>query len=480
MKFQAIYRVTVYNQDSTVIIGAHEEKQQDGTTKIVQDEAQLTCHFNLTRGILSDSNKCTIQIYNLAPSTREKIFQDAFQIDPSKWKFVRLEAGYDGVLSPIFMGRILQAYSHRSGGQTDIVTEIQAQALDMFDCQTSHTFEAGTTYKEAVQTIATTDLPNVTIGNIGELNGTFQTPTTFDGNAMENINKISGGNAFIDNNQLNILMSNEVIDVPVPVITEDNGLLDTPDRRDANLEVKMLFEPSLIVGQLLEIKSGVQPIFNGQYKVMGFTHDCLISGSQAGSRTTTVNLYIGPFLPGADQVLAGTATGGAAPTGGFNKVKGFEVTPVTDDMKEMSWGVYRYIKNNNGKIPPWRVTANISWAAMIGHDNTDAERYSELTPQILQNCQATARQLQSVYNKYWKGATLIVSSGWRSNRNNRACGGAPNSRHLIGQAIDFNLGQSRLRNDYAIMQRVWQGFILYEGTWIHADIRGFKGYANDK
>lgn len=322
MKFQAIYRVTVYNQANTVIIGAHIEKDQDGKDKIVQDEAQLTCNFTVTRGILSDSNKCTIQIYNLAPDTRKQIFQDAFQIDPSKWKFVKLEAGYDGNLSTIFMGRILQAYSRRSGGQTDIVTEIQAQALDMFDCQTSYTFEAGTTYKNAVKTITATSMPNVKIGNIGNLEGEFKTPTTFDGSAIENINKIAGGNAFVDNDQLNILMSNEVIDVPVPVISEENGLLDTPDRRDANLEVKMLFEPSLITGQLLEIKSGVQDVFNGQYKVMGFTHNCLISGSQAGQRTTTVNLYIGPFLPGAELSL----TDGT--NNNFNKVKGEEISTV--------------------------------------------------------------------------------------------------------------------------------------------------------
>lgn len=322
MKFQATYRVTIYNQANTVIIGAHIEKDQDGKEKIVQDEAQLTCNFTVTRGILSDSNKCTIQIYNLAPDTREQIFQDAFQIDPSTWKFVKLEAGYDGNLSTIFMGRILQAYSHRQGGQTDIVTEIQAQALDMFDCQTSYTFETGTTYKDAVKTITATSMPNVKIGNIGNLKGEFKTPTTFDGSAIENINKITGGNTFVDNDQLNVLMSNEVIDVPVPVITEENGLLDTPDRRDANLEVKMLFEPSLITGQLLEIKSGVSPNFNGQFKVMGFTHNCLISGSQAGQRITTVNLYIGPFLPGAELTLSdGT-------NNNFNKVKGEEISTV--------------------------------------------------------------------------------------------------------------------------------------------------------
>lgn len=339
MKFQAIYRVTVYNQDGTVIIGAHEEKDKDGNVRIVQDEAQLTCHFNVSRGVLSDCNRCNIQLYNLAPTTRNRIFQDMFQPFIEKWKFVKLEAGYDNDLSVIFMGRIMQAYSYKSGGQTDVITEIQAQALDMFDRNVSCTFAAGTSYKEALNTMVTTSMPNISVGNVGNLEGTFQTPTTFEGGAMANINKLCGGNAFIDNNQLNVIMSNEVIDVPVPVINETNGLLDTPNRRDANLEVKMLFEPKLIVGQLLQIESKVQTDFNGQYKIVGITHDCLISGTQAGKRTTTVNLYIGPFLPGAEIIVSGQKQNN------FNKVKGTEVTPVNVLQQSLA-----FVKPINGVV----------------------------------------------------------------------------------------------------------------------------------
>ena len=471
MKFQAIYRVTVYNQDSTIIIGAHEEKDTNGNTKLVQDEAQLTCHFNLTRGILSDSNKCTIQIYNLAPKTREQIFMDAFQgWDQSKWKFVKLEAGYDGDLSPVFMGRILQAYSYRAGGQTDIITEIQAQALDMFDCQTSFTFDAGTSKKDALQTMVTTSMPNVTIGNIGNLEGAFQTPTTFDGNAMENISKLTGGNAFVDNNQLNVLMSNEVIDVPVPVITEDNGLLDTPNRRDANLEVKMLFEPSLIVGQLLEIKSGVQPDFNGQYKVMGFTHDCLISGSQAGKRTTNVNLYIGAFLPGAEQILS------EQPAGGFNKVKGTSVSPVQGDpfgARE----VWLYVCKN-GKAPHTLITKSIYWDELI---KSNSLAYGKPTLQEVINVSYAANMLQTFINTNFSGAKINVTSGWRSRGYNSTLSGAnPESEHIYGNAIDFTLDGYTAQTVFDKVKRFWNGRKKGYKGFVHVDTTIARGvYAND-
>ena len=304
IKFQAHYKVTVYSNEKTVTI-----------------TDPLTCHFNVTRGVLSDSNKATIQLYNLAPETRALIFQDVFTYNPKQWKYVHLEAGYGDKLSLIFKGRILQAYSRKSGGQTDVITEIQAQALDMFDCDSHYTFKAGTSKRDAFQTIAQ-DLPTVKLANMGTLDGEFQTDTTFDGNTMDCLNQLTGGNTFIDNGNLNCVMLNEVIDVPVPIITDDNCLLETPMRRDANLEVKMLFEPSLITGQLLQIESHIYEKLNvnGQYKVLGFTHDCTISGSQCGTRTTTANLYVGPFLPNADDYISSE--------GGFVKVQGTEVSPI--------------------------------------------------------------------------------------------------------------------------------------------------------
>lgn len=313
-QFDARYRITVYSKDETTIV-----------------EYPITCKFNVTRGVFAQSHKATIQLYNLAPTTRNQIFQDQLNLDPVKFKYVRLEAGWNGTMSEIFVGRIMQAYSFKSGGQTDVITEIQALALDIFDCQTSHTFAEGTSFKDALKTMAS-DMPNVILGNTGSLDGIFQTPTTFDGMAMEEINKLTGGHSFVDNGVLNTLMDNEVIDVPVPVISNYTTLLETPMRRDANLEVKALFLPDLIVGQLVEVDSSISPDFNGQFKLVGFTHDCLISPTQAGNRTTQLVLWIGPLLPNSDIAI----TGGAAPVE-FSKVKGEDVSSVNPTTIQPKW-----------------------------------------------------------------------------------------------------------------------------------------------
>lgn len=455
-QFNAKYRVTVFSNTETTIV-----------------EYPLACKFTVTRGVFSDSNRATIQLYNLGLSTRNQIFQDQLTLDQSKFKYVHLEAGYNDNLSLIFKGRILQAYSFKSG-QTDVITEIQATALDIFDRQTSHTFEAGTTFKEAHNRMAS-DMPNVIVGNLGNLNGQFKTPTTFDGVALEQLNTLTGGHTFVDNGVLNTLMDNEVIDVPVPIISSQTNLLETPMRRDANLEIKTTFLPDIIAGQLIEIDSTISPNFNGQFKLVGFTHDCLISPTIAGSRTTQMTLWIGSMLPSANLNL------NQQKPQQFSKVKNESVTPVTIKEPADVRGVYNYIKNNNGNIPNRKITRNISWKEMIGNDNTNSERFNELSIAKLSNVYSIAHTFQQVLDRHFPGRTVKINSGWRSTNNNSHWNGNPKSKHLSGLAIDFRIPGLPTNQVFNIFKSIWNGKILYyaKGDFIHIQQSSSNGYIND-
>lgn len=451
------YKVVIYTNEDTITI-----------------TNPITCNFNVSRGVLSDNNKASIQLYNLAPATREKIFQDAYTIEPAKFKYVWLYAGYGDNMPLIFKGRILQAYSKKAGGSVDIVTEIQAMALDIFDCQTSYTFKAGTTKKEALQTMLL-DMPSVKLANLGTLEGEFLTDTTFDGNAMECISKLTGGNAFVDNDNFNCIESYEVIDVPVPVISDDSCLLETPVRRDANLEVKTLFMPDVIVGQLLEIKSRISPNFNGQFKVIGFTHDCMMSETQAGNRTTTLNLWIGVFLPNAT-----ISSSNNKPQTQFQKVKYTSITPVIGAIPTQARQVYRYIQTHKGEVPDGICYGNITWKKMLKNDNTANEILNFCKLEFITNAYYIARAVYTMCKKNFNGREPIVTSGWRSVGNNTRCKGASKSRHLYGLACDFVVSGVSVRRAFPIVSKAWNGFKLDEGTWIHVQVEPTNGVANDK
>lgn len=458
IKQNPCYKVVIYSNTDTITI-----------------TNPITCQFSVSRDVLSDNNKATIELYNLAPATRDRIFQDAFTIDWNKFKYVYLYAGYNGNMPLIFKGRILQAYSRKSSGSTDVITEIQAMALDIFDCQTSYTFKAGTTKKEALQTMAL-DMPNVKLTNLGTLEGEFQTDTTFDGNAMECISKLTNGNAFVDNDTLNCVETYEVIDVPVPVISDDSVLLETPMRRDANLEVKTLFMPDIIVGQLAEIKSHISPNFNGQFKVLGFTHNCLISETKAGQRTTTLNLWIGVFLPNATINDSNNK-----PQIRFQKVKGIEkITPVIGKVPSIAKSVYNYIQKHNGQVPNWICYGTITWRNMLKNKNTANDILNFCKLEYITNAYYTAKNVYDMCQRYFKGKSIHINSGWRSVQNNTNCGGKPRSRHLYGLACDFYIVGMPIAKTYPIVVSAWNGYTLNEDSWIHVQIEPRQGRANDK
>lgn len=316
-KWNPVYRVTVYTKNETI-----------------QVMLPLTCKMTITRSILTQNSTANIELYNLSLETRKAIDQPPFQALTDNRKYVTVEAGYghENSMYLIFKGYIIEAYSSKQGGATNIITSIHANALDLLTSYSSYQFEAGTSNREIFKTLAS-DLTNCSIANIGAIEGEIRSATTFEGNTLEQLNKLTGGYTFIDNGQINCILSNEVIDVPIPVITDSNALLETPKRSAANLTVKTLFNPSLIVGQLLEIHSSIVPDYDGQYKVLGFTHDLYFSESTDGQRTTTAELWYTKNLQNSPIYVSGDKTQETV-----NKVKNETVSPVETSKVNTDWG----------------------------------------------------------------------------------------------------------------------------------------------
>lgn len=65
----------------------------------------------------------------------------------------------------------------------------------------------------------------------------------------------------------------------------------------------MIFEPRIVVGQVIEIQSRIAPMFNGQYKLYGLKHSGTISGAVAGDVTTEIQMLVGSQLYGRFGVV---------------------------------------------------------------------------------------------------------------------------------------------------------------------------------
>ena len=67
--------------------------------------------------------------------------------------------------------------------------------------------------------------------------------------------------------------------------------INTPRREGGLVNLTTLLEPGLVLGQILQVNSSVQPEFNGQYKVQSIKHTGTISEAVNGRVTTQLALW---------------------------------------------------------------------------------------------------------------------------------------------------------------------------------------------
>ncbi len=207
----------------------------------------------------------------------------------------------------LFNGTVKQATSYRRAGSADVITEIEAWdgGSAMANGYSLRSVAGGAIFSDLLKSLAQ-DLPGL---GATPIVGSFPSRTSrgsvFAGNTWNYILQLSQGLAIIDNNQLKVLNQDEVIQAEVPVITSESGLLGSPVRANAMIKATILFEPRLTVGQIVQLRSSVNPVYSGTYKVMGFTHRGTISPSVDGERITEVTLWDGIRNQGGFRLVNG-------------------------------------------------------------------------------------------------------------------------------------------------------------------------------
>lgn len=256
---------------------------------------ELKVEFEITRNFLASSQEATFRVHNLTERTRNLVAKDAYAL--TEFRAIQFRAGRarDASLALCFNGFVRSAYSSRRSGAVDVVTEISAYdgGLAIANGFTAQTIAAGSSVRDVITNLART-LPRIAgTPVVGDFPGENLRGKVLFGNTWNLIVQESGNLATIDNNQVKVLQPSEAFEAQIPVITSASGLLGTPRRTQTKLEVDLLFEPRLTVGQIVELRSDVSKLYNGTYKVAGFTHRGTISPSEGGEATTTVSLFFG-------------------------------------------------------------------------------------------------------------------------------------------------------------------------------------------
>ena len=268
---------------------------------IIEIKSPMTLNFAIKRNAFGSANTASFSIINLSEPTRNQIYKDIFQT--AQYRFIRLRAGYETNLPVIFQGNIKEAKSYRMGGAVDFVTEIDAfdYGYAMTNAVSSFALGEGSTKQQTIEALANDVVKSVPdgslgIGKIGEFSGDYPRGRSVAGSSWEYLRNETDNGSFIDNGLLYCLNEDEAIIGDVPVLDSRTGLIGSPKKADALLEVEMVFEPSLKVGQAIELNSRTVSQWNGKYKVWGVDHAGTISGSVSGKCKTIAHMLIGQQL----------------------------------------------------------------------------------------------------------------------------------------------------------------------------------------
>lgn len=276
--------------------------QKDNTYKYekrIEVQNPITCNFQMELKNSSSPAVATFQFINLAPQIQAQLWRDIWETYKGKYIFVEFYAGYgypdkeEEFIQPLICkGLMLECTSQKPEGSTEWVTNMQVMLNGSIYKYgfVNATFVEGTTLEDVVNYMVSKS-PNIEIGYITPDIPPLPRNRTFIGQVMDLLSKDFGDyEIFTDKGLLNILGADDVIPGEVLVITEQSGLLGTPRRASQLVEIDLLFEPRVRIGQAITLLSAVLPRFNGTYKVISIKHNGTISARVAGKLVTTIRL----------------------------------------------------------------------------------------------------------------------------------------------------------------------------------------------
>lgn len=267
----------------------------------------LRIDFDIIRHNYASTNTAQIRLYNLSAQHRNMLLHDQYDFSPEDVLSVTLQAGYgNGPQWPvIFSGNATRAYSVREG--VNFVTVIEAQdGGDAYANATVNTqFPAGTQQRDIIIALIEQLKPyGVSAGSISKFEGEISKGVAYSGNVLDILRQLTNQNFFIDNLTANALVPGDSTAANVLTIDASAGLLETPIKQQQYLEIKILFEPRLVIGSQINLKSSTAAVYNGVHQVVSLHHKGTISGATSGHCVTILGAQAGVFNAVTAQVGA--------------------------------------------------------------------------------------------------------------------------------------------------------------------------------
>lgn len=251
--------------------------------------------FKIEKNLASHPNTCDLTITNLAEVTREDFVTGKVS--------VRFEAGYDQTLRLMFVGDVRYASNEKQG--TEWLTKIQlADGGRAFAAaRVNHTYAPKTPLikilGDAARALGVTLPPEIAASK--DLQSRVAAGEVLSGYASDELTRLLAPFGYewsFQNGQIQILRVDEVRPGSIRVISQDDGMIESPvidppkirapskatrskaKPRVPKLTVKHTLDPELVPGGQMEVRSRS---INGRFKIDKLQHQ----GDTFGSDWTT-------------------------------------------------------------------------------------------------------------------------------------------------------------------------------------------------
>lgn len=286
------------NYYAEFIIGHWDKNNVRTDEEKIEIKYPVSCNFMIDLGTYASANRAIFQFYNLPARIQAVLWKDIYEA--TKYIKMSFHAGYGDTMPLIFQGVVSLCTSSRPSGSVDWITEMQVFNQGSFKKYgyVNATFNKGTKFTDVINAMLQNN-PDMKIGYVTPDIPDLPRNRTFIGQTLDLLTRSYGNyEIFVNENaELNIIGENDVIPGEVQVITDSTGLLGSPRRANAYVEIDTVFEPQLRIGQAISLLSHSLPRFNQAYKVCDVKHQGIISPVECGKLITTVALSMFSTTP---------------------------------------------------------------------------------------------------------------------------------------------------------------------------------------
>lgn len=226
----------------------------------------LRVAFDITKSIDPKPNPGKIDVWNLNRDNINRILSGEFNL-------VKLWVGYE-TLRVIYAGDIVKKRIKRDDLDFIMSIECGDGHVDYQQSLIAVTLAAGSTDKDAFDAAAKT-MKNTNVGAVDLPNvRTLPRSRVLTGNAREVLGRVAANNGAdwsVQDGELVMIPSDKVLSGEAVFLSQESGMIGSPEVTDNGLELSCLCNPELRVGGLVRVES-ILDYFNGDYKIVHLQH----------------------------------------------------------------------------------------------------------------------------------------------------------------------------------------------------------------